>query len=217
MGRLLLLLPLALIIPLADSCQIYSVVKDATDKEEGRVVMKDGTEYVGRVRMPKCNTKRISITTTDGKKLKLKNTDIEVLGVWKKTHTDKCNFLLSVPYVTRKMFSTKKTKVIQPQWMAIEAQGDHVEFYVCGYKYSIPKDGTLTITSVQNGNIIYIAKKKGEEYGRIIGYKGSGAKHWRTLLMEYLADDPALCEKLKNKEIKPDNLQQIADMYNPTK
>ena len=34
---------------LLGGCQIYSVVKDATDREEGRVVMKDGTEYVGRV------------------------------------------------------------------------------------------------------------------------------------------------------------------------
>ena len=38
---------------LLGGCQIYSVVKDATDREEGRVVMKDGTEYVGRVKMPK--------------------------------------------------------------------------------------------------------------------------------------------------------------------
>ena len=36
---------------LLGGCQIYSVVKDATDREEGRVVMKDGTEYVGRVKM----------------------------------------------------------------------------------------------------------------------------------------------------------------------
>ena len=35
--------------------------------------------------------------------------------------------------------------------------------------------------------------------------------------MEYLADDPVLCEKLKNKEIYPTDLQKIADLYNPVK
>lgn len=35
--------------------------------------------------------------------------------------------------------------------------------------------------------------------------------------MEYLADDPVLCEKLKNKEIDPTDLQKIADLYNPVK
>ena len=77
---------LCLAIPLLSSCQIYDIVKDATDQEEGRIVMKDGTEYTGRVRMPKSNTKTVNITTTNGEKLKLKNTDIAVLGVWKKTH-----------------------------------------------------------------------------------------------------------------------------------
>ncbi|NPD90857.1 hypothetical protein [Xylanibacter muris] len=213
--QFLLISPFMLIIPLINSCQIYSVIKDATDKEEGRVVMKDGTEYTGRVKMPKCNTKKLSIKTTDGQKLKLKSTDIAVLGVWKKTHTDKCHYLVAYPYVTNKMFSTKKEKIISPQWMALQAQGDYVEFYCCSYKYSIPKDGTLTITSVQNGNILFIARKKGDENGRIIGYQGSGSKHWRTSLINYLSDDPELCRKLENKEIEPDKLQKIADLYNP--
>lgn len=209
------ILPLLLAASLLSSCQIYGIVKDATDKEEGRVVMKDGTEHSGRVKMPKCNTKTIRMKTADGQKLKLKNTDIAVLGVWKKTHPEKCHYLVSCAYTTNKMFSTKKKRTIDPQWMAVEAQGDHIEFYCCSYKYSIPRDGTLTITSVQNGSIAFIARKKGEANGYIIGYKGSGSRHWRTLLMEYLADDPALCAKLKNKEIKPSDLQKIADEYNP--
>ncbi len=199
------------------SCQIYGVIKDATDHEEGRIVMKDGTEYAGRVKMPKCNTQNIRIKTNEGQKYKLKNTDIAVLGVWKKTHTDKCHFLVCHPYKTYKMFSTKKEKTIKPQWMAVEAQGDHVEFYCCGFKYSIPRDGTLTITSVQNGDIYFIARKTGDETGCIIGYKGSGARHWRSLLMKYLEDDPDLCKKLESKEIDSSDLQKIADLYNPVK
>ena len=208
---------LCIAIPLLSSCQIYGIVKDATDHEEGRIIMKNGTAYVGRVTMPKCNTENIHIKTENGEKIKLKNTDIAVLGVWKKTHTDKCHYLVCLPYKTNKMFSTKKEKTIKPQWMAVEAQGDHVEFYCCSYKYSIPKNGSLVITSVTNGEIIYIARKTGEENGYIIGYKGSGNKHWRTQLMKYLEDDPNLCAKLENKEIEPDDLQKIADLYNPDK
>lgn len=36
---------LCLAIPLLSSCQIYDIVKDATDQEEGRIVMKDGRVY----------------------------------------------------------------------------------------------------------------------------------------------------------------------------
>jgi len=208
---------LCIIISLLSSCQIYGVVKDATDHEEGRIVMKNGAEYVGRVKMPKCNTKNIRIKTESGEKMKFKHTDIAVLGVWKKKHTDKCHYLVCHPYKTNKMFSTKKEKRIEPQWMAVQTQGDHIEFYCCSYKYSIPKDGSLTITSVQNGNIAFIARKIGEETGYIIGYQGSGSKHWRSQLIKYLEDDPSLCAKLENKEINPDNLQKIADLYNPDK
>lgn len=208
---------LCLAIPLLSSCQIYGIVKDATDQEEGRIVMKDGTEYTGRVRMPKSNTKTVNITTTNGEKLKLKNTDIAVLGVWKKTHPENCHFLVCYPYMANKVFSTKKKKKIEPQWMSVEAQGDHVEFYCCSYKYSIPSSGILKISSVANGEILYVARKTGEEIGQVIGYYKSGNKYQRYLLMEYLADDPVLCEKLKNKEIDPTDLQKIADLYNPVK
>ena len=60
-----------------------------------------------------------------------------------------------------------------------------------------------------------LARKAGEEYGRIIGYKGSGNKYWRSQLVKFLEDDPDLCAKLENKEIEPDDLKKIADLYNP--
>ncbi len=99
--------------------------------------------------------------------------------------------------------------------MAIRADGDYVEFYCCSYNYSITRDGSLVITSVQNGSIVFIARKKGDDKGRVIGFQGSGSKHWRTSLMNYLSDDPDLCKKLENKEIEPSDLQRIADLYHP--
>lgn len=75
---------LCIAIPLLSSCQIYGIVKDATDHEEGRIIMKNGTEYVGRVKMPKCNTENIHIKTENGEKIKLKNTDMQYLGYGKR-------------------------------------------------------------------------------------------------------------------------------------
>lgn len=44
---------------LFSGCSTYSLIKDATDREEGRIIMNDGTEYVGRVKMPHSPTKKI--------------------------------------------------------------------------------------------------------------------------------------------------------------
>lgn len=102
---------LCIAVPLLSSCQIYSVVKDATDHEEGRVVMKDGTEYLGRVKMPKCNTQTIRIKTEDGQKLKLKNTDIAVLGVWKRRILTNVIFLCAIHMRQLKCSLPKRRKL----------------------------------------------------------------------------------------------------------
>lgn|GEM_PF-4411012 len=48
----LILFLLCAVIFIFCGCSTYRVIKDATDHEEGRLIMKDGTEYVGRVKMP---------------------------------------------------------------------------------------------------------------------------------------------------------------------
>lgn len=62
----------ASIIVLLSGCTTYALIKDATDHEEGRLVMKDGTEYIGRVKMPNFGTKKIRMKTNDGRKIKVK-------------------------------------------------------------------------------------------------------------------------------------------------
>lgn len=86
------------------------VAKDATDHEEGRLIMKDGTEYVDRVKMPNGKTKKLRMKTTDGHRVKVQNTEVGVLGVWKKTHPETVSFLVCHPYYTIAPFSTKKKK-----------------------------------------------------------------------------------------------------------
>ena len=69
-------------------CEIYSLVKDLTDKEEGRITTTDGKVLTGRVEMPNANTKKLTIVTVDSQKTVLNCEDIKELVVWKKTHTD---------------------------------------------------------------------------------------------------------------------------------
>lgn len=64
----LILFLLCAVIFIFCGCSTYRVIKDATDHEEGRLIMKDGTEYVGRVKMPNGKTKKLRMRTTDGRK-----------------------------------------------------------------------------------------------------------------------------------------------------
>mgnify|MGYP000643614627 CR=1 FL=1 len=99
----LILFLLCAVIFIFCGCSTYRVIKDATDHEEGRLIM-------GRVKMPNGKTKKLRMRTTDGRKVKVQNTEVGVLGVWKKTHPETVSFLVCHPYYTIAPFSTKKKK-----------------------------------------------------------------------------------------------------------
>lgn len=190
-------------------CQIYGLVKDATDKEEGKVIMKNGKEYVGRVEMPNANTKRLTIEVNGGQKTILEAKDIASLTVWKKTHPELKHTL---KYLPSEWLRKKKRK---PYWMAVTATGRHVEFYTCSFNYSIPSSGYLKITSVQNGNIDYLALKRGDTMPRTISVSDMSKRQTRKLLLQYLNDDAALAKKINNQDIRPDDFETIAEIYHP--
>lgn len=196
---------------LMSSCQVYGLIKTLTDKEEGRVVMKDGTEYTGRVKMPLSYEKNLRITTTDGKKLKLKGTEVALLGVWKKSHPDDVALLVYGSYKSGKI--SKKRRTEKPVWMALWEKGDYLEIYKYGDKYSITSSGTFKITSYQGGLIYTLLRKKSDLVPMCLDSYSSHRKG----LIEYLADDPELCKKLQDREIKATDLEKIADEYEPEK
>lgn len=200
---------------LFSGCNTYSLIKDATDREEGRIIMNDGTEYVGRVKMPHSPTKKIRIKTTEGQKVKLKSTDVYIMGVWKKTNPDNVTYLVCHPYYTGLYFSTKKRKKVDPSWMCLEAKGRYVEFYILVYKYSINSKGVFKIAVGGGGLIQYLARKKDDDTAIVIGtYKGN-KDLLRKELVEYLSDDPELCSRITDMEIEPDDFSEIADKYRP--
>ena len=182
-------------------------------RRNGRLIMKDGTEYVGRVKMPNGKTKKLRMRTTDGRKVKVQNTEVGVLGVWKKTHPETVSFLVCHPYYTIAPFSTKKKKKMKPRWMSLEATGKYVEFYALGANYSINSKGVFKVSS--SIYITYLARKAGEEYAVEVGVYGGNKEYMRKQLMEYLSDDPALCSLIEDNEIEPDDFSELADKYRP--
>ena len=100
--------------------------------------------------------------------------------------------------------------------MCIEASGDNVVFFSSGHYYSMDMDGTLVITS-EKGFITLYGLKRGKTDVTLIGPIKFGTKRLRKALMKFLADDPVLCTKLKEKEIKPSDWNIIANQYNPAR
>lgn len=192
-------------------CQIYSIVKDATDKEDGRIIMKDGKEYVGRVEMPNVNTKRLTIVTDNEKKNIVEANDIEALVIWKKTHPENKHVLKYMP----SWQWHKKNKQRKPLWMALIASGPYVDFYACSFDFTISSNGTLKVTSVKGGNIEYAALKKGDKVPQVVSMTDISKRQKRKSILEYLNDDPALAKKLNEQDINPNDFDTIAETYHP--
>lgn len=193
-------------------CEVYSLVKDATDKEEGRILTTSGKTYQGRVEMPNVNTKNLTIITADSVKTVIKAEEIKDLIVWKKTHTDIKHVLHYLP-----SYWFGKDKERKPMWMALIYSGPYVDFYACSFNYSIPSNGDLKISSVKGGSIAYYALKKGQRVAKALHMTDYSKRSARKGLVEYFADDPVLCKKLTDLEIEPSDLETIAKQYKPSK
>lgn len=198
---------------LMSGCQIYSAVKDFTDREEGRLITLDGKEYTGRVLMPKGDTKNVQITLTDGTKQTVSSDNVKVLEVWKKTHPDKV-----YPLIARKYYIDyrKKEPYKKLVWMSPFFVGKHLMICAMSGKYSIQSNGTLTVSSYQNGDVIWVAVKKNDPVGMKVGGTSDSYRYSRNALSKFLADDPVLCKKIESMKIRYDeDWQTIVDEYEP--
>lgn len=200
------------VVSLMTSCQIYTVVKDLTDREEGRVKTTDGQSYMGRVLMPKSTTKNLKITLADETQKIINREDVAVLEVWKKTHPDKMHSLIVRRYFN--YYKDKKPK--KPVWMAPFFVGEHLMICAMSGKYSIPADGALKVSSYENGDVIWIAIKKGDPLGMKVGGTSDSYRYTRKALSIFLADDPALCKRIEEMKFRKDEeWQALVDAYRP--
>lgn len=193
------------------SCQVYQIVKDATDKEDGTVTLTDGSELTGRVLMPNVNTKSISITTLDSVKHKFPADSVAYLTLWKKTHPEMQHTLIHASY--RKL--NKKATVTGPYWMALIEAGENAYLCAQSFNYSIPQSGRIKIQSVKGGTIAFIAFKKGDPVGHLLGYMSAGYRFFRKTEKQVFADDKYLCRQLDSLTVSPGNLEEVIRAYTP--
>lgn len=202
-----------------NSCQIAQLVISSTTHYEAEIVTGDDQLVAGRIgglrssNLPS-GAKTISIKTTEGRQ-KIKSEQIKYMKLSRKGHPEKQQTLIytdfKVPYTKRgqQMFREWKS------WQVVNSVGDNLIITAFGGSYSLSKDGALVITYSMDEGIKYCIRRPGDAslifFGRSTYSRSAMRKQWQ----EYIADDPVLCEKIKNKEIDAFDFKTIAEQYNP--
>ncbi len=200
------------------SCTAVSIIKDATTVYEAAAELNDGTMVEGRIYGGNfaSGAKKVAIKS-DKKKYKIASKDIAVLYLWRKDYPDRKNALVYRDYkYVYKWRGTTRSRDMKPAWMSIEAAGEDLLICGRGKWYGVDKKGgALTITYDRDYGIQYVAAKSGAEYMEYIGSSRTSEKNMRARLLEYLIDDPILCEKLESGEVKATDFDDVADKYRP--
>ena len=200
------------------SCTAVSIIKDATTVYEAAAELNDGTMVEGRIHGGNfaSNAKKVAITS-DKAKHKIASKDIAVLYLWRKDYPDRKNALVYRPYkYVYKWRGTTRSRDMKAAWMSIEAVGEDLLICGRGKWYGVDKKGgALVITYDRDYGIQYVAAKSGADSMEYIGSSRTSEKNMRSRLLEYLIDDPILCEKLESGEVKATDFDDVADKYRP--
>ncbi len=200
------------------SCTAVSIIKDATTVYEAAAELNDGTMIEGRIHGGNfaSGAKKVSIKS-DKKKYKIASKDIAVLYLWRKDYPDRKNALVYRDYkYVYKWRGTTRSRDMKPAWMSIEAAGEDLLICGRGKWYGVDKKGgALVITYDRDYGIQYVAAKSGADSMEYIGSSRTSEKNMRARLLEYLIDDPILCEKLESGEVKATDFDDVADKYRP--
>lgn len=200
------------------SCTAVAVIRDATTVYEAAAELKDGTMVEGRIHGGNfaSGTKKVTIKSDKGRH-KIAGSDIAVLYLWRKDYPDRKNALIYSPYkYMYKWRGTTRSRDMKAVWMSLEASGDNL--LVCGFgkSYGVDKKGgALVITYDRSYGIQYVAMKAGAGAMEYVGSSNWKEKRFRERFLEYLIDDPILCEKLESGEVKADDFESVADKYSP--
>lgn len=204
-----------------DSCQIAQLIISSTTHYDAEIATKDERLVAGRIgglrssNLPS-GAKTISIKTTEGRQ-KIKSEQINYMKLARKNHPEEQQTLIYTdvkePYTRRgqQMFRDWKS------WQVINSVGDNLIITAFGGSFSLSKNGALVITYSMDEGIKYCIRRPGDAslifFGRSTYSRSAMRKQWQ----EYLADDPVLCEKIKNKEIDAFDFKTIAEQYNPNR
>lgn len=185
------------------SCQIVTGAIDVAREVKGFpvvVTLQDGTVVTGEAKLPNGGTKKVTVKGEDGERHKLQAEDILTLTAW----NDKA------PDMKYAMVFRDK------HWLVPEAVGEHLMVFALAVDYFIEKDGDMVL---KGEHFSFYGFRPGEETGTLLGttHFANSNKLARKYLMEYLADDPEMCERIRDKDIEPFDYKRICEEYNPAK
>lgn len=186
-----------------DSCTIVTTAVEVSrdvKKYPVEVTLNDGGTLTGEAKLPNGGTKKVTVKDAAGQKTKLKSADIESLTVWNDKAPDS-KFVL--------VFQDKS-------WRTPKAVGPHLAVFAQGADYYINKQGEMTV----KGNAInYYGLRPGDTEATFIVSMSENtlSRTARKRVMEYLSDDPDLCNAISEKEIGPYDFERICEEYTPRK
>ncbi|MCM1079941.1 MAG: hypothetical protein NC344_10440 [Bacteroidales bacterium] len=201
------------------SCQVAQVVIAGTTFYETEIITVDNRIITGQIGGQRSSnlpsgSKTISIKTADGRQ-KIKSENIKYMKLSRKNLPEKQQTLVyteyKIPYTKKgeQKFRTYKN------WQILNSVGDNLLVTAYGHTYSLAKDGTLIITYSTDTGIQYCLQRKVDDCPIHFGRNTAGRSFMRKQWQKYLADDPVLCEKIKNKEIDAFDFKAITEQYNP--
>ena len=182
------------------SCQVVTTsIELSREVKRFPVVasLTDGTTVRGEAKLPNVGTKDVTIRDSPGQKREIDSEDIASLMAWNEQAPDAKHLFVYYDKL----------------WMAVAGAGDHLMVFARSTDYYIDKGGTLT---VKGAHFTYYAAKPGDTEPTLL-FKGAPTKKKRRdFWIEYLADDPALCDKIAAEEIDPFDFDAICAEYKPT-
>lgn len=203
-------LPLAVIAIslLLSSCSLTRLFREETRRENARIYLHDGTILTGKAVLPDLKDRYMTMFPENGGRIRLSSDEISTAVYWDKEYSDVRNMFVY------KEFSGSEFKVKGPFWMKMAGRGKHVDICLCGAYYSFDDKGNITVDA-SPGDYVYIIGFKSDGKGVLIGNADGSTSSVRSSFVKWLADDPALCRKLLDREIPAKDYEAICEEYSP--
>lgn len=194
----------------------------------GRVVLLDGTEIVGTVKLPTWSEKKIHIKADEGGSQSISSDRIDMLVLWSKKNPESQYVLAhrTVQYVQRKGKNGRPDKTkLSPQWVLLKSVGEHMTIFEGADSYQMSRKGEGILLVAANAFEVLLFKS-----GADIGVKvGNMPRYTNPRFMEgtrqafverlcaLCADDPVFCRRLQDGDLDPLDFDQLTEAYRPEK
>ncbi|NRT13894.1 hypothetical protein HNP99_000219 [Flavobacterium sp. 28A] len=205
----------ALLIMLSTSLA-YSqiIIRFGLGEQDGNgIIFKKNKEQIeGEVHFPKLSDNKVKIKVGNQNE-KIMSADIDSIQIL----DAKKKLAYTFVWVKTKEFKSKGTdfKIKEEGWILLMKKGK-LSLYIGGDEYGVKKDSMRVFSAIK----IYL-KKKEEDYPiwvsmAIPDYSSYGGVNsiFKMYGPYYFKDNPEIVKKIKNKEYKSKDIEEVVDYYN---